>query len=175
MAVSSPSTQSSSVAPANCLPSMTFPRTSVSYGVPPTSATATRASRSRCPWEATTSLADDFHAAHDRLYHYSRPDEVPFLVNIEIHAEGRHQAPALSQLDAADRPCEPIGTRKIFVLDSSEWTDAGVYRRDALAAGDRISGPAVVDQLDSTVVILPGFSAEVDPFGTMILTRMEGA
>jgi N-methylhydantoinase A len=127
------------------------------------------------PVGATSSLADDFHAAHDRLYHYSRPDEVPFLVNIEIHAEGHRQAPALSRLEPADRPCEPIGTRKIFVLDSGDWTDARVYRRDALAAGDRISGPAVVDQLDSTVVIVPGFSAEVDPFGTMILSHEEGA
>jgi N-methylhydantoinase A len=63
----------------------------------------------------------------------------------------------------------------MFVLGSADWVSAPVYRRDALAAGHRIIGPAVVDQLDSTVVILPGFIADVDPFGTMILTREEGA
>ncbi len=120
-------------------------------------------------------LADDFHAAHDRLYHYSRRDEVPFLVNIEIHAEGRRQDPALSRLEPATGPSEPSGTRKLFVIDRDEWVSAPVYRRDALAAGHQIEGPAVVDQLDSTVVILPGFVAEVDPFGTLILTRKEGA
>jgi N-methylhydantoinase A len=123
--------------------------------------------------QASAELGDAFHAAHDRLYHYSRPDEVPFLVNIEVIAEGRRRAPALSEVEASAQPCAPTGTRKMFVLDSSEWTDAEVYRRDALRAGHRVEGPAVIDQLDSTVVVLPGFSAEVDRFGTMILTREE--
>ena len=48
-----------------------------------------------------------------------------------------------------------------------------IYRREALLADHVIHGPAIVDQLDSTTVILPGQSARTDRFGNLIVT--EGA
>ena len=37
-----------------------------------------------------------------------------------------------------------------------------IYERDTLHAGAKVGGPAVIEQLDSTIVVPPGFSAEVD-------------
>jgi N-methylhydantoinase A len=120
---------------------------------------------------AADAVAGDFHAAHEALYQYSRTEEVPFLVNIEVSAQGQRQSQALWPLaDAAGDP-EPAGSRDIFVLDDAGWATVPVFQRETLLCGHRIEGPAVVDQLDSTVVILPGWVADVDRFGTMILTR----
>jgi N-methylhydantoinase A/oxoprolinase/acetone carboxylase beta subunit len=47
--------------------------------------------------------------------------------------------------------------------------DTPVYARDKLLAGNVIQGPAIVEQLDSTTVILPRQRAEVDTFGTLII------
>jgi N-methylhydantoinase A len=44
-----------------------------------------------------------------------------------------------------------------------------VVRRDALLAGNRLRGPAIVEQMDSTTVIPPGFAAEVDRAGNLII------
>jgi N-methylhydantoinase A len=43
-----------------------------------------------------------------------------------------------------------------------------------LAAGDAVDGPAVVQEFGSTVPIFPGFRATVDPFGNLIIVRIEG-
>jgi len=43
------------------------------------------------------------------------------------------------------------------------------WRRERLLAGHEIDGPAIVDQLDSTTVILAGQRATVDPFGTLVI------
>ena len=54
-------------------------------------------------------------------------------------------------------------------LDGALHPGVPAYRRDALRAGHRIGGPAVVDQLDSTSLILPGQTAEVDRHGNLII------
>jgi N-methylhydantoinase A len=62
---------------------------------------------------------------------------------------------------------------RLASLDRGSPRATPVYRREALLAGHVIHGPAIVDQLDSTTVILPGQSARTDRFGNLIVT--EGA
>ncbi len=49
------------------------------------------------------------------------------------------------------------------------WLDCPVYAREKLSCGNRIAGPAIVEQEDSTTVIHPGQSAQIDPFGNIII------
>jgi N-methylhydantoinase A len=49
--------------------------------------------------------------------------------------------------------------------------DVPLYERSSLGAGDRISGPAIVTQLDATTLVLPGWTGEVHPSGAILLTR----
>ena len=44
-----------------------------------------------------------------------------------------------------------------------------VYARDKLANGNRIAGPAIVEQMDATTVILPGMTARVEPYLNLVL------
>ena len=63
----------------------------------------------------------------------------------------------------------PSGRRKMF--DKAEgWVEAPVYERTALPTGFEIPGPAIIEQLDSTTLLVPGSSARVDERFNLICT-----
>jgi N-methylhydantoinase A len=49
------------------------------------------------------------------------------------------------------------------------WSDAPVYIREMLGAGDRFEGPAVVAQMDATTAIPPGWTAHLDSAGNIVI------
>ncbi len=53
---------------------------------------------------------------------------------------------------------------------AGEWINTPIYTRPALASGDAIQGPAIIEQLDTTTVIEPGDNAIVDPLGNLVIT-----
>jgi N-methylhydantoinase A len=67
----------------------------------------------------------------------------------------------------------PAGTRPACFDPARGFVDTAIYRRDDLAPGDLVVGPAVVEEYGATVPLLPGFRAEVDRFGNLIVTRQE--
>jgi N-methylhydantoinase A len=62
------------------------------------------------------------------------------------------------------------GERKLFDIDGGSFVAAGIYDRARLLAGDRIEGPAIIDQFDATTVVLAGQTATVDPTATLVIT-----
>ncbi|GAB5460620.1 hydantoinase/oxoprolinase family protein [Hoeflea alexandrii] len=60
-----------------------------------------------------------------------------------------------------------IGTRKVFA--DGAWHEAGVYERLQLAVGATISGPALLEQADTTIFVDPGLVAVVDGFGNLVI------
>jgi N-methylhydantoinase A len=60
-------------------------------------------------------------------------------------------------------------TGRVFV--DGDWHDAAVVERDGLASGARLTGPTVVSQMDSTVLLLPGDEAHVDDYGNLHIER----
>jgi len=59
------------------------------------------------------------------------------------------------------------GSRKVYF--GGKWLDTALYSRDALPVGAKIEGPAIVAQLDTTILIDPGASAVVDPLGNIVI------
>jgi N-methylhydantoinase A len=57
--------------------------------------------------------------------------------------------------------------------ENDGWADVPLYDRDRLLATARVDGPAILEQMDSTTVVLPGQSADVDEFGNLIVTENE--
>jgi N-methylhydantoinase A len=60
-----------------------------------------------------------------------------------------------------------LGTRRVWF--PAGWREAAIWRRLDLPAGARISGPAVLEQPDATVVIEPGFAGRIDALGNLIV------
>lgn len=114
-----------------------------------------------------------FHEAHHALYGYDfagRADQPVEWVNLRATGIGPIPRPEIREIVAAagDVASAVIETRQVF-YDS--WTPATIYDRAKLGAGHRVSGPAVVQEFGSTVPVHPGFAAEVDRFGNLIISR----
>lgn len=120
-----------------------------------------------------------FHAAHHALYGYDfagRDDQPVEWVNLRATGIGPIPRPEIREIPAATEDVAEarIESRRVHY---GQWYDATIYDRAKLGAGHRISGPAVVQEFGSTVPIHPGFTAEVDRYGNLIITRTrtEGA
>lgn len=121
--------------------------------------------------KALAALIADFHALHERLYTFSEPAAPVEIVNQRVEATGLTDRFALPELPAgsSERP-EPSGARPAC-LDGDTLRPTPTFRREALLAGHRIEGPAIVDQLDSTTVLLPGQAALTDRYGNLLISE----
>lgn len=113
-----------------------------------------------------------FDDAHLRVYAISAPEETPELVNLRIVSVSK--VPHLELPDLEAGPASPeaarAGSRRARFTEFDDYIDTPVYRRERLRKGNVIEGPAIVEQLDSTTVLLPRQRAEVVRFGTLIIT-----
>ena len=117
-------------------------------------------------------LVEGFHALHERLYTFSDREAAVEIVNFRVAATGRMERLDLPRLAAVPPGTPaPAAGRRAADLDGRGMSPAATYRRDDLLAGHLVSGPAIVDQLDSTTLIGPGRHARVDAYGNLIVTE----
>ena len=116
-------------------------------------------------------LAEAFDAAHRRLYGFAAEGEPVQLVTFRIEASGLVPKAAFPpQPDGpADASAAVTGRRNVWLPEAGGFVSCPVYDRDRLRPGHRIAGPAVVEQMDATTVILPGMAARVEPYANLIL------
>ncbi|MDA8371744.1 MAG: hydantoinase/oxoprolinase family protein [Nocardiopsaceae bacterium] len=119
-------------------------------------------------------VAEEFHRAHNQLYGYDFRDNLDQQVewvNLRVSGVGPIRRPKPRKLSEADGGVERAltGTRDVC-FDGADYRPTPIYRRDRLAPGDRIAGPAVIEEFGATVPLHPGFTADVDPTGTIIVT-----
>lgn len=121
-------------------------------------------------------VAAAFHDEHRGLYGYDFRDdarqEVEW-VNLRVTGVGPIGKPGIRRVGpGAGAESAAIGTRRVHF---DGWTDAVVYDRSRLGSGDRVIGPAVIQEFSSTIPVHPGFVAEVDGFGNLVITGSEPA
>ena len=117
-----------------------------------------------------------FDDVHKRRHGHSAPTMPVEVVTYRLTAVGEVPRPAVETLQAASEPVERarVGSREVFFFDSVEKVaDCPVFARDRLRAGHVIQGPAIVEQFDSTVVIMPGQHSDVDAHGNLVLRRTD--
>ena len=123
------------------------------------------------PWDGDVAATERaFTAAHHALYGFTLGAAIR-LVTVRVEARGALPAPV--------RPVLPPGRGARVAGHTQVHWDAGpartaLYAREALGAGDGFAGPAVVTQLDTTTLVPPGWRGDVDPSGTLLLTRVVG-
>jgi N-methylhydantoinase A len=115
-------------------------------------------------------LAQRFHEAHRRRYGHMAENETIEIVNFKVTGVGEIDKPVLTAIEASGGVhAAPIETRRVH-FGARGALDTEVYRRDDLNAGDRISGPAILEEPTSTVVLYPGQIAEVDAYLNLEIT-----
>ena len=117
-------------------------------------------------------IKSDFDALHRRTYGASAPEEDAELVTLRLVAEVPVQHLRLPRIAAgAGSAGARIETRPLYDLGTGKFVDAHVYDRSRLGADDRIVGPAVVEQYDSTTVVLAGQTLRVDEVGNLLIAE----
>ncbi len=117
-------------------------------------------------------VADRFHDEHKALYDYDFRDdprqEVEW-VNLRVTGVGPIRKPEVREVAAGTGvDSARTGSRQVYF---DGWTETPVYDRARLGAGDVVDGPAVLEEFSSTVPLHPGFTARVDRFGNLLITR----
>ena len=139
---------------------MQYPRTAFELNTP-IPATAWRRG-------ASAEIAELFHARHERLYGFRDADSPVDITTVRLRATA--PSPRVAFPEIADGPApEPRGRRSVYL--GGEWMDAALHDRGELRAGNRIAGPAIVEQEDSTVWLPPGWEATVDAIGSLRAAR----
>ncbi len=115
-------------------------------------------------------FARAFHAVHRQEYGYDLPAKAIEVVNCRLQAVGRVPKAPLAQLSASGTPDEALaGRRSIYYGAAHGWLATPVYGRAKLSAGNEIAGPAVIEEMSSTVLLAPGQRATVDRIGNLII------
>jgi len=113
-------------------------------------------------------LTARFHQEHERQHAYRR-DETPVeIYQLKVTAIGTIPKPDLPREQTEEHEPEAKEHREA-VFGDEDRVSAAVYERDDLRPGARIDGPAIIEQLDSTVVVPPGDRAEVDSYSNVIV------
>ena len=117
---------------------------------------------------ALASVFEKFHATHERLYgvRFQVPVE---LVALRVVATGATM-PVEESAPAAANGSDTgalIETRPCYFKGA--WVNTPNYDRAKLALGEKVAGPAIIRQYDTTTVLLPDHFAEVDPHGNLLI------
>jgi N-methylhydantoinase A len=118
--------------------------------------------------ETTRELWRSFHEAHHARFGFSIPGEVIEIVNYLTTAVSVTPKPELERLPPAEGAPEVAENRDVRFQSGVHPTP--VFRREALRAGHRLDGPAIVEEAASVTVLNPGQSLAVDDWGHLIIT-----
>ena len=122
--------------------------------------------------DSLKALMDEFGEAHRRFYGYHFPGEVVELIHFNVTAIGATAPPCLPTL-ATGPPPEPRERRAVRIGGVAH-RDCPVYRRDALPAGCTLTGPAIVEELDSTTLVPARHTLSVLPNGLFRVALPDG-
>ena len=125
--------------------------------------------------EALAAARTRFDEVHERIHGHAAKEKGIEVVSYRLRV--RVSVPKLSpQPQPANASAPPStkavkGMRPVFFA-AQQPTETTIYDRECLGVGARFAGPAIVEQLDATTVVPPGWRAAVDSFGNLILERM---
>jgi N-methylhydantoinase A len=126
--------------------------------------------------ETLTTVADRFHAEHRVLYGYDfsgDPSQQVEVVNLRVSGIGPIKRPEILRADSPRPAPQPTGTRSVCFDAEAGYVETPIFWRPDLPAGQVLTGPVVIEEFGSTVPVHPGFTARVDDFANIIVTRTQ--
>ena len=125
--------------------------------------------------ESLTNLKSSFEKAHQQLYGYFSKDESIQLVTFRVEATGIVKKADIPSHEPLSTPVEQakFDERKVYLPEEGGLNDCPVYNRMKLGYLHKIKGPAIIEQMDATTLILPGQQADIDNKLNIIINEME--
>jgi N-methylhydantoinase A len=115
-----------------------------------------------------------FHALHDQTYGYAAREMEIELVAARVEAVAPLRAPTLPTHPLGPSQPAPgalVDTRPVFFEDAGAFQPTPIYQRERLLPGNVISGPAIIEQYDTTTLLPSGWRASVDHLTNLVLER----
>ncbi|MET3580012.1 N-methylhydantoinase A [Mesorhizobium robiniae] len=114
-------------------------------------------------------VAEAFHREHERIYGFRDTESEIELGTARLAVVGVTSKISEPVIAAGTGTPKLKAQRRLF--RKGAWIEAGVYARSDFGAGDTIQGPAIIEQEDTTTVLLPGWAAKADATGNLHLER----
>jgi N-methylhydantoinase A len=110
-----------------------------------------------------------FHEIYAARYGYANAAEPVEVVTWKLSAVGGSPRVALAKASATSGDLRRKATRRAYFPEARAYVDTPVYDRYTLAAGTSLTGPAIVEERESTTVLPPGVTATVDEYANLIV------
>ena len=117
--------------------------------------------------ETLSATIDRFHDRHEQLYGYSMPDEPVEIVT--LREAGAIETPALSAA-SGEVGTDAIREHREVYFDEGGYQSTPVYLRSGLSIGQRLAGPAIVEEPGCTSLLPPDAVAEISEHGNVIVS-----
>lgn len=119
---------------------------------------------------ALDTMIEAFHREHEHAYGYCNRNVSVQMVNFRVSAIGVMEKPDLVAVPLSPEAGlpKPVEQRQVLFDRQEEFLTTNVYRRDELVPGTTVYGPAILEQMDSTCVIPPQWSAYTDGYRNII-------
>lgn len=121
------------------------------------------------PGQATVAqLQEAFARAYWQRFQVELSELRPLLVTLDTSLVGKRQGISLDMLRSAGAPAAEARRRPVWFADTG-WVDTPILAREHVPA-EGLAGPAIIEQLDATIVIDPGAHARGDTYGNLIIS-----
>lgn len=120
---------------------------------------------------AIAAIRARFEEEHRRLYGFIASEDPIQLVTFRVGATGLVAKAAFRAFPdgGADASAAKIGEREVWMPEAGGFTTCPIYDRAKLNPGNRITGPAIIEQMDTTTIVLPDMLVTVEPHRNLIL------
>jgi N-methylhydantoinase A len=117
-----------------------------------------------------TTIANNFNQEHKRLYGHYKADEPMEIVTLRTTIIGAMSRPKLKKI-AARKSTEAAlkSERQVYFPEKGGFVECNVYDRALLGAESSTSGPCVLEEMDSTILVNPSQEATIDSYGNVII------
>jgi len=113
-----------------------------------------------------------FAEVHRVTYGYDHPDQPVFIVSCRVRAIGYiPKTVAPSHVGGDSVAGARIDERSVYFGPDEGWRPTPIYRRSTLPVAEAVSGPAVIEEMSSTTVVLAGQTAIIDAFGNIVISN----
>ncbi|MFT5139212.1 MAG: N-methylhydantoinase A [Lysobacterales bacterium] len=117
-------------------------------------------------------LTNRFDAEHEQLFTFALGEDHE-LVMIRAIVQAKSKPIAETEVGKASFDLEQCKVQETRFYYEAGWHNAVIYNRELLHEGLIVPGPAIVGEMDSTTVILPGFEAKVDHIGNLLINPVK--
>ncbi len=118
-------------------------------------------------------IEDRFSQLHEQYYGFHMQGTRIEVVNLRVIAVGKMPEPDLPEGENASDDAKQAIVESHQVYFAGKWEPTSIYNRSKLRPGHEIAGPAIITEFDSTTVILPGYSGQIDRFFNILINPVK--